>query len=270
MSNFLLDALGLAGNVLDTPGSVARGLLAGEADRALGGVFDPSRRVSGRDMLESWGALGENQEGLDFGDVAGLGAEVALDPANLIGGLFLGRAAKAAKQANALRANPTLAAASRYADEVIPELAKSGFRAEKRMIPKSGRTTVAMDLFKDDLPIGKAMRDFSDDGTMHLSWVGTEGKTGLMKPLYGAESDFARRNALDVESRLASPVTRAKFSEHYPGAVAGKKDNYRWAGGGGPLGERFAPPEPRSLSPILALLGGHNVLARTPWRDEND
>jgi hypothetical protein len=58
--NFLLDALGAIGNVLDTPGSVARGLLAGDPSRAIGGILDPEKRVGGREMLQNWGVLGEN------------------------------------------------------------------------------------------------------------------------------------------------------------------------------------------------------------------
>lgn len=90
--NLLLDALTTAGNVLDTPGSVARGLLAGNPGAALGGIFDPSQRVYGRDLLEGYGLLGENMPGFDLGDVAGFGAEVATDPLNLLGGGLLARA----------------------------------------------------------------------------------------------------------------------------------------------------------------------------------
>ena len=83
----LLDALQFAGNVLDTPGSIARGLLAGDPSRAMHGILDPSQRVSGRDMLESWGALAPNQEGLDLGDALGFGAEMLTDPLNWLGGV---------------------------------------------------------------------------------------------------------------------------------------------------------------------------------------
>lgn len=84
LTDALLNALGFAGNVVDTPGSVARGLLAGEPGRAFGGILDPSQRVSGREMLEGYGALGPNQEGLDLGDILGFGAEMVTDPTNLL------------------------------------------------------------------------------------------------------------------------------------------------------------------------------------------
>lgn len=76
--------LGMVGNVLDTPGAFVRNVLAGE--NPLPGILDPDRRISGRELLERHGILGENYEGLDFGDVLGFGAEVATDPLTLVGG----------------------------------------------------------------------------------------------------------------------------------------------------------------------------------------
>lgn len=78
------NALGAAGTVLDTPGSIARGLMAGKPGRALSGIFSPDERVGGREMLEDWGALDPNEDGVDFGDVAGFGAEAVLDPLSII------------------------------------------------------------------------------------------------------------------------------------------------------------------------------------------
>lgn len=64
------------GYAVDTPGALLRGLLAGK----------PGARKSGREMLESWGALGPNKEGFDSGDVAGFLADLIVDPINLAGG----------------------------------------------------------------------------------------------------------------------------------------------------------------------------------------
>jgi len=69
-----LNLLAKLGYALDTPGAYLRGLLAGK----------PGERVSGREMLEEWGLLSANQPGLDVGDVAGLAAEIVLDPLNLL------------------------------------------------------------------------------------------------------------------------------------------------------------------------------------------
>ena len=82
----LLDGVGTVGAVLDTPGAMLRGALAGDGEAALGGVFDPEKRLSGRDLLERWGLLGSNQEGFDAGDALGFGAEMLLDPLNLATG----------------------------------------------------------------------------------------------------------------------------------------------------------------------------------------
>jgi hypothetical protein len=104
MLNELLDALGVAGNVIDTPGAVARGLLAGNTDAAFGGIMDPSKRISGRGLLENYGLVNakpEGSSGFDFGDALGMGADLLTNPLTYIPGAGLaarafGGAAKAA------------------------------------------------------------------------------------------------------------------------------------------------------------------------------
>lgn len=83
--NPLLELLGYAGNVLDAPGSMVRGLLAGDVEGAFAGLTDTSRRWSGRDLLEGYGVLDPNEEGLDWGDVAGTGVDLLADPLNFLG-----------------------------------------------------------------------------------------------------------------------------------------------------------------------------------------
>jgi len=90
----VLSGLTTVGHILDTPGSIVRGLLAGEPGRAFGGILEPSERVYGREMLENWGMLGPNKRGLDVGDVAGFGAEVVLDPLFWSSGLLKGALSK--------------------------------------------------------------------------------------------------------------------------------------------------------------------------------
>ena len=77
------------GNVLDMPGSYTRGFLAGR----------PGDRVGGRELLEQLGVLGENREGLDAGDAVGLGADMLLDPLNLISGAGMWKLASRANKA---------------------------------------------------------------------------------------------------------------------------------------------------------------------------
>lgn len=91
-----LTGLEFIGNVVDTPWAMGRAALAGK--NPLTGIFEPEKRTSGRDMLESWGVLDENQEGLDAGDVAGFAVEM-LDPISLALGTWGPKALKAAKAA---------------------------------------------------------------------------------------------------------------------------------------------------------------------------
>lgn len=99
--NAIMSGLETAGYVLDTPGALLRGLLAGRA----------GERVGGRELLETWGVLGENQAGFDAGDVAGFGAEMLLDPLNLVGGGLvkrgLGLADDAADASRSVKASTT-------------------------------------------------------------------------------------------------------------------------------------------------------------------
>jgi len=96
----LWDVLEGGGNALDLPASVVRDILAWEnpADQFLT-PFSDENRTSGRGMLEKWGALDENQEGLDWGDAAGFGVELLTDPMNIFGLAKMGRTALQARHA---------------------------------------------------------------------------------------------------------------------------------------------------------------------------
>lgn len=82
------------GETLDKPGRAVRGLLGGKPSELANlipfsdtmGLTDPSKSVSGRDLLEQGGLLDKNTPGLDWGDVAGFGAEVLTDPTSFITG----------------------------------------------------------------------------------------------------------------------------------------------------------------------------------------
>lgn len=109
----VVSGLGMAGNFLDlaTGASSVRDALAGENpfDQFLS-PFTSDNRIGGRELLEKHGILGKNTPGLDWGDVGGLTAEVALDPGIALGGLGLLKSfgkggsvlAKAGKQAGTL------------------------------------------------------------------------------------------------------------------------------------------------------------------------
>lgn len=84
-----LSGLSAVGNFLDLAlgGSSVRDVLAGENpfDQFLT-PFSDENRVGGRELLERYGVLRKNREGLDAGDVAGFVAEVALDPGSWVTG----------------------------------------------------------------------------------------------------------------------------------------------------------------------------------------
>jgi hypothetical protein len=106
-----IDLLAGVGYTVDTPYAMARNYVAKKP--VTQGLFDPQQRTSGRDMLESLGVVGANQEGLDRGDVAGFAAEM-LDPFTLALGAIKGpaaaaKAAKAAKGVGKLRKAATAA-----------------------------------------------------------------------------------------------------------------------------------------------------------------
>src|SRR5689334_6627276 len=113
--NPFLDLLSGAGYVLDTPGSLVRGLVAGEPGRALGGLLDPSQRVSGDELA---GNLGMG-EGLGRTAV-GFGADVL---SNMAAGIPIGLAGRALAGRVLSKASPEVAAAPKalkVAEELSP------------------------------------------------------------------------------------------------------------------------------------------------------
>lgn len=75
LENLLQGGIG-ALSLLDAPGSYVRGALGGRLGERLGG----------RELLEEWGVVGANREGLDAGDIAGFLAEIPTDPFGWVGG----------------------------------------------------------------------------------------------------------------------------------------------------------------------------------------
>lgn len=114
-------SFGALGNFLDTPGSMVRDTLGSFAGFGTGpwdnlaSPFTSNNRLGGRDFLEQAGWLGPNQEGLDWGDVAGFGFEVLTDPLTYMtfGASALGKGGQLAKRAGVFddlvkRASPGL------------------------------------------------------------------------------------------------------------------------------------------------------------------
>lgn len=97
--------LGWAGYLLDTPGALVRGTLAGDPLSAFGSSED---RVTGRELLRQWGMADEKDTWSNFG--AGLAAEALLDPfayatlgLSQLGKGALSQAGRAAQAAGLLR-----------------------------------------------------------------------------------------------------------------------------------------------------------------------
>lgn len=102
-SGQMLESLGL---ILDTPGAIARGVLAG--DPLSGFSFDYDTRTSGEELLKSYGVDLENPIART---TAGLATEIATDPlAWFTGGASaINKAGRAAKAANVLDLAPIVA-----------------------------------------------------------------------------------------------------------------------------------------------------------------
>lgn len=110
-------------SVLDTPGAFLRNSLAGR--NPLQGIATDEERTTGRDLLEAWGFLDPNEEGLDWGDVAGFGVDLIADPLNLLGGLGAWKGAKwLSKARQAGDALPVAAQAADPAADVVQALGR--------------------------------------------------------------------------------------------------------------------------------------------------
>lgn len=96
--------LSAAGYILDTPGALVRGILAGDPLSVFG---DSDRRVTGRELLRQYGLAGNEDNWWNFG--GGMAAEMLLDPLTYLNPLaILGRGAlsptgKALKASGMLR-----------------------------------------------------------------------------------------------------------------------------------------------------------------------
>lgn len=121
----LLDLLDKAGNLFDLPGSMVRDALT--LNNPLDQLLTPlssDNRMDGRDVLEKWGMLGPNTEGLDVGDVAGTAAGIALDPLTWVSGAgvmkLLGRGSKSAKAGTGTKAAQALLEAPTQSRALVP------------------------------------------------------------------------------------------------------------------------------------------------------
>lgn len=131
-----LEALGL---VLDTPGAVARGILAG--DPLSGFAFDRDTRVTGEELLDAYGLKPDNGWA---SPIMGFAAEVATDPLAYVSMPLnaLGRGGRAVRAAGMLDDAPRIAQSrmgSAAADTLtgaytLKDIERTGLRASEAML----------------------------------------------------------------------------------------------------------------------------------------
>jgi hypothetical protein len=112
---------------------------------------------------------------------------------------------------------------TQYISDITTALAKAGITVKSRVVhfADASRKNVVLEFSRDGVPLGSAIRQIGE-GELTLSTIGLNGGTGVLRPLYGAESQFARSAGLTVSSRLTSIKTRMKFEEFYPGFTTKK------------------------------------------------
>ena len=110
-----VSTLQTAGTIFDTPGSVVRGLVAGEPGRAFGGILDPEQRVEPEE-LTGWKSNEYDPWYEKVGKFAGnTGVAIGLDPFTYmtLGASAIGKAGRFAKSADLLEDATTLATRSK-------------------------------------------------------------------------------------------------------------------------------------------------------------
>ena len=141
-----LNAVETVGKVLDYPGAIARGVLAG--DPWSGFSWDSDRRVSGRELLESYGLLNKDSNPY-FATGAGLAAEIATDPLAVFSVAPLKVAGKAAQAAGIL---------DKASDAAVMAMGAGDFATGAKAASEQLRTgRAAYKWLGDLLPAGKAL-----------------------------------------------------------------------------------------------------------------
>lgn len=179
-----------AAETLDKPGAAVRGLLAGRPDQLLNlipfsdtmGITDPSKRTSGRDLLEMYAGATPNEEGFHpfknptdaAWDAAGLGTEIFTDPLFWLKGpaTALTEAGKDAAKQGMVRAPGYLDAAGNLAGRDSATLATQAINQGKlaptigsRIEAGQGGLAALWNPFGKDLVFGTGPRaqQFADD-----------------------------------------------------------------------------------------------------------
>lgn len=196
----LLDLLGYAGNALDLPGSSVRDLLTGNNPFDQWATpFSDKNRASGRDVLAP--LLGANEatgiggwfdnpmEGLK--DIAGFGAEMFLDPTNLVGSGVVRGLAKSRKAIEAAERTAKLREAGKYGYVNARVLADQMLNPMTEYAPAQkllGYTPERPRGFHGGHPWDKSATPEHPYGMFDMSRIGTgEGNAAFTQGFYNAD-----------------------------------------------------------------------------------
>lgn len=177
---------------LDTPGAIARGVLAG--DPLSGFTWDADRRVTGSELNEKFGLNPENGW---LKALSGFGTEVVADPLFwLTGGLSsLSKAGAAAKNAGLLK-NAPLAYMQKYGTDAAEQTMRGGYITDlfnKNFIPQTAGN------YKAVAPVGQrlAQANVTLDDVIRASSNPTSAMDELIKSLGSKQAvDDIRGDAL--------------------------------------------------------------------------
>jgi hypothetical protein len=106
-----------------------------------------------------------------------------------------------------------------YEKEISARLSEAGIQTKITQVQiEPGKFNTVIKYYRDGKYLGESIRSISA-GEMKLSTIGLNGKTGALRPIYSAESQFAKDHNITVKSRLSNQFTRSKFKEFYPNSV---------------------------------------------------
>lgn len=181
MINHILNAIGAAGNLLDLPGSSVRDALAGHNpfDQYMT-PFHSENRLSGRDLLRHYGLAGHQDSWGNF--AAGLGAEIATDPTNLIPARYLMSVMRARKAAAETNAGVKTAWAAH--NEAMKTAIDNNYRhhamtAEGHLVPSEAAKTALPDKYFMSSRTHDNFADQLAENVSESGWINMDGKTNV-------------------------------------------------------------------------------------------
>lgn len=230
-------ALGWVGSILDKPGRAVRGILGARPREALAtlpfsdtlGLTKPSQRVSGSDLLDTYGLGSSNGLGEGESGIGGLVTELLTDPLNYLPGA--GAATGAGK------------AAQRTGRAVAPDIATSAEAAARMTRMPTGRVAgKAFDYAESDL--SKLANELRANGA--TTDLRTE---ALTNPQKSFASQYVEQAVKDVTGSDLQPRVRPQIERgtENPFAIPGVDD----------IGEAV---KPQSLEEMKSAIAGGKTI----------